>query len=528
MLRPDEGLQDLANPLVGNNHDAELWRALAYEKLGKWGEAAAAFKKNDSAVATLPAELQRQIILAATRAAIETRDFGAAGDQLNEFETLGVPKGLEPRVAVLSGRLAEGLGRNEDALVAYRAAADSTDRVSAAKGRLHEISLRFQLGDLKAPDVITELEALTTFWRGDETEVEALQILGHLYTEAGRYREAFHVMRTALKAHPNSELTRRIQDEAAATFDALFLAGKGDAMPAIEALALFYDFRELTPIGRRGDEMIRHLTDRLVSVDLLDQAAELLQYQVDHRLQGAARAQVATRLAVVYLMNRKPDKALATLRSTRAADVANELRNQRLLVESRALSDIGRHDVAIDIISNMNTPEAVRMRADAYWAGKHWREAAEQIELLHGERWKDFEPLTELERADLLRAAVGFSIADDALGLGRFREKFAAKMAEGPDGHAFDVATSPVAASSPEFRDVVRQIAAQDSLDGFLRVLRARYPETGSFGPVPPVAPPADKAAPPTGNVARPTAKATEAVTGSISQDLWRLRSTAR
>ena len=39
-------------------------------------------------------------------------------------------------------------------------------------------------------------------------------------------------MRTALKAHPNSEMTRRIQDEAMATFDTLFLAGKGDALPA--------------------------------------------------------------------------------------------------------------------------------------------------------------------------------------------------------------------------------------------------------------------------------------------------------
>src|SRR3981189_1583858 len=129
-------------------------------------------------------------------------------------------------------------------------------------------------------------------------------------------------------------MARRIQDEAAASFDTLFLAGKGDAMPAIDALALFYDFRELTPIGRRGDEMIRHLTDRLVSVDLLDQATELLQHQVDHRLQGAARAQVATRLAVIYLMNHKPDRAIAALNTTRTAALSNELRNQRLLLEA--------------------------------------------------------------------------------------------------------------------------------------------------------------------------------------------------
>ena len=121
-------------------------------------------------------------------------------------------------------------------------------------------------------------------------------------------------------AHPNSDYTRKIQDEAAVTFETLFLGGKADALPPVEALGMFYDFRDLTPIGRRGDEMIRRLTDRLVSVDLLDQAAELLQHQVDHRLQGAARAQVATRLAVIYLMNRKPDRALATLQTTRTAE----------------------------------------------------------------------------------------------------------------------------------------------------------------------------------------------------------------
>ena len=146
---------------------------------------------------------------------------------------------------------------------------------------------------------IEALETLTTIWRGDDTEIEALKLLAHFYTQEGRYRDSFRVMRIALTAHPNSGLTRGIQDEAAETFESIFLAGNGDTLPAIEALALFYDFRDLTPIGRRGDEMIRRLADRLVAVDLLDQAAELLQYQVDHRLQGAARAQVATRLAVV-------------------------------------------------------------------------------------------------------------------------------------------------------------------------------------------------------------------------------------
>ena len=484
LSRTDEALKDLANPLVTGQSDTQLWRGVAYTRQGKWAEAREAFRTMESALATLPIELQRLVLRDAVRASVEARDFATAASQLNELDQVGLPPGLAPVVAVLNGKLAEALGRNEDALAAYRAAAESTNRPAAAQGRLREIVLRYQLGDLQRSDVISDLEALTAAWRGDETEIEALQILARLYTEETRYRDAFHVMRTALKAHPNSEMTRRIQDEAAASFDTLFLAGRGDAMPAIDALSLFYDFRELTPIGRRGDEMIRRMTDRLVSVDLLDQATELLQHQVDHRLQGAARAQVATRLAVIYLMNRKPDRAIAALNTTRTAELSNELRNQRLLLEARALSDTGRHDVALEIIANIEERVAIRLRSDIMWAGKRWREAAEQIELLYGERWRDWQPLNDTERSDLLRAAVGYALAEDKLGLERFSGKYAAKMSEGADRRAFEIATSPQNASTADFRDVARAVAAADTLEGFLRDMRSRYPATGSFAPV--------------------------------------------
>jgi hypothetical protein len=318
-----------------------------------------------------------------------------------------------------------------------------------------------------------------------------------MYAEDGRYRDAFQVMRTALNVYPQSEMTRRIQDEAMTAFEGLFLGGKGDSMPAIDALSLFYDYRDLTPVGRRGDEMIRKLADRLVSVDLLDQAAEVLQHQVDHRLQGAARAQVAVKLAVIYLMARKPDRAIQVLRSTRSADLPNELRNQRLLIEARAQSDTGRPELALDVISNLQGREVDRLRADVLWKARRWREAAEQIERYYGERWRDFAPLTEPERADMLRAGIGYAMSEDTIGLERFRNKYAAKMAEGPDRGAFEVVTQPYNTGAPEFAEIARIIAMTDTLDAFLRDIRAKYPETTApaAGPLP--TPPAAKPAVP-------------------------------
>ena len=263
-------------------------------------------------------------------------------------------------------------------------------------------------------------------WRGDGLEVKALSMMARIYSEIGRYGESLSAARTATKLQPNSDISRAAQDDAAALFAQLFLSPKGDDLPPVDALALFYEYSELTPIGRRGDEMIRRLADRLVAVDLLDQASELLQYQVDHRLEGAARAQVAARLAMVYLMNRKPDRAIGALRTTRIADLAGELRQQRLLLEARAQSDIGRRDLGLDIISNITGREAIRLRSDIYWAARRWRESSEQIELYYGDRWRDFKPLNPVEKGDVIRAVVGYALAEDALGLARFREKYAA------------------------------------------------------------------------------------------------------
>ena len=477
MGRNADALKDLANPAVGDQFDAPLWRALAYAGEGKWPEAREGFKNVEAAVATMPIELQRPLYRAAVQAAIEVRDFAAAATLLDALETLGVPADLAPSALVLKGRLAEGLGRVADALVAYRAAAAAPERPAAAEGGLRAVVLKTALGQISRADAINDLEGLAITWRGDATELAAQQLLGHLYAEEGRYRDALTIMHAAVAGHPDCDTVRHIQDEATAIFDALFLGGKGDALPPVEALSLFYDFRDLTPVGRRGDEMIRRLADRLVAVDLLDQAAALLQHQVDHRLQGAARAQIATRLAVIYLLSRKPDRALQTLQQTRAADLPNEVRNQRLLLEARALSDTGRHGLALEVIANLEGREVDRLRADVLWAARRWREAGEEIEKLYGERWRDFAPLTEAERADILRAGLAYSLADDAIGLDRFRQKYAAKMAEGPDKAAFAVAIDRAAVDSAEFAEIAKKVAAADTLDSFLRDVRARYPQ---------------------------------------------------
>jgi tetratricopeptide (TPR) repeat protein len=486
MGRPEQGLKDLASPAIGTNYDSQLWKALALARQGKWADAREKFKNVEFAITSLPLELQRAVITEAMRASIEVKDYSGAASRSNDLDVIGIPPDLKPQVAVLRGRLAEALGREKDALKEYNAAARSADRASAMEARLLDIALRQKRDEIGQEDSLRDLETLSMTWRGDGLEVKALSMMARIYSEIGRYGASLAAARTATKLQPNSDISRAAQDDAAALFAQLFLSPKGDDLPPVDALALFYEYSELTPIGRRGDEMIRRLADRLVAVDLLDQAGELLQYQVDHRLEGAARAQVAARLAMVYLMNRKPDRAIGALRTTRIADLAGELRQQRLLLEARAQSDIGRRDLGLDIISNISGREAIRLRSDIFWAARRWRESSEQIELYYGDRWRDFKPLNPMEKGDVIRAVVGYALAEDAIGLSRFREKYAPLMSGEADRAAFDIASKPASTNSAEFAQIAKMAASVDTLDGFLREMKARFPDMTAKAPLPP------------------------------------------
>ncbi|MBN8972392.1 MAG: tetratricopeptide repeat protein [Rhizobiales bacterium] len=497
--RPEQTLKDLASPAIGNSTNAQLWKALAYARQQKWAASREAFKNAELAIGTLPLELQRVILLDAMRASVEVKDYAGASARSDDLDAVGAGGDIAPAVAVLRGRLAEGLGQEKTALRDYKIAAASQDRIAAAEGKLLEIELRQKRNEVSAEDALTELETLSALWRGDGIEVRTLQQLSHLYADAGRYAESLAASKTATRLQPNSEAARQAQDEASALFAQLYLSPKGDSMSPIDALATFYDYRELTPIGRRGDEMIRRLADRLIGVDLLGQAAELLQYQIDHRLEGAARAQVAARLAMVYLMNRKPDRAITALRTTRIADLAGELRQQRLLLEARAQSDIGRRDLALEIIANMSGREAIRLRSDIYWAARRWRESAEQIELYYGERWRNFKPLDTVEKGDVIRATIGYALADDALGLVRFREKYAPLMAGEADRATFDMASKPASANNADLVKLAKMAGSVDTLDGFLREMQARFPDAIAKAALPPAAPATDPT--PTGSL---------------------------
>src|SRR6185295_1887197 len=147
-----------------------------------------------------------------------------------------------PAISVLRGRLAEALGHDKDALNEYKAAEESSDRGAASEAKLLKITLRRKRNEITDAEALHELETLSATWRGDGIEVKTLEMMARIYSDTGRYAESLASARTATKLQPNSEISRQAQDAAAALFAQLFLSPKGDDLPPVDALGMFYDY----------------------------------------------------------------------------------------------------------------------------------------------------------------------------------------------------------------------------------------------------------------------------------------------
>ncbi|ODN68541.1 hypothetical protein A6302_04164 [Methylobrevis pamukkalensis] len=477
--KPAEALSLLADEDLEASPEAAVWRTIAAEDNRNHAEARRSQPRGETVIGAFPKTLQNRFLLASARAAVGVNDFGAAVSAIRQIDRAGLDRNDALAVDILNARMADANARAVDALSLLNRVVLQGDGAEAAEATLRLVRIQHREGILTVPQAIDRLEGLAASWRGDEIELQALRLLAQLSVENGDWRRGFEAMRTANLVNADSDTTRLISNEMSAAFAALYLDGKAAEMEPLKALALYYDFKELTPIGHRGDEMVRKLADRLVDVDLLDQAAALLQHQVDHRLKGAARAQVAADLAMVQLLDRRPDRALAVLGRTRQAQLPASIERQRRLVEAKALADTGKTDLALEMVGSLSGIDADRLVADTLWSAARYQKAGEQFERLLAARWSDAVPLTDIEQVEVLKTAISYALAPDPIGLDRLRGKFAAKMATSPKAAIFDAVTGPIDVSGHEFRVIAANIAAIDTMRAFLADYRSQFVDRG-------------------------------------------------
>lgn len=479
---------DFAGQTLNRDPSAALWRGLLAAKTENWTEARQNFEKGRDAFYLFTPESQAVFRTAFARAAMHLNDLGTAKSQLQEI--FGYNLTLRTQLEVSLAR-AELFDRNQETDLAL-AALDSVIatnfeplvvRAIFEKARIMQAANK--IPPLEASDI---LENLRYRWRGDEVELEAVRTLGAFYSKAGDYRRAMEAMSLAIRRFPDSPVARRLIIDLNKTFLDLFLRGGADAMDPIQALALFYQFQEFTPLGNEGDRMLRRMADRLIAFDLLPQAAELLQYQVDQKLFGLGKAQIATDLALVYLMDQKPEKALRAIHSSRQARLPRDLNRERRLLEARALVELGRVDHALDLIEMDRTRNADFLRADIIWVNKDWPKISRLLNRVIDRHLHNPVEVTDEEAILILRAAIANALAGDKERFDSLLTKWSQPMAKTDSAEAFTLIASKTSLNNVAVQDLARTIGATDTMRSYLDQYRARLQrrnQTASAEPQP-------------------------------------------
>ena len=144
-----------------------------------------------------------------------------------------------------------------------------------------------------------------------------------------------------------------------------------------------------------------------------------------------ARASVATKLAMIYLLDHKPAQALKTLNDTRQTRLPDDVNEQRraTLEARRDGRGLKRYDAALDILADDDSLAIKRLRADIYWDSGNWAVAGSKMEVAAGRSLEhERRPLPMKNAASIMRAAVAYSLGGNEAGLAKLREHYAEKM----------------------------------------------------------------------------------------------------
>lgn len=429
-------------------------------------------------LAKYPRPVKVPLGMLAADALISAGDDKISGELLElvaEEKLTRLEKGM---LLFLQGRLKALAGAFDEAVELWQEAERGGSRRARALAARERLEHLYTQEKIARADLIDGLEGLRFAWRDGDYEFGLIRRLGDLRIEGGDFPAGLRAYKQAVTDYPQYPGAKELALLMNETFERLFLESGADSLPPVTAIALFDEFRELTPSGERGDEMIRKLADRLVAVDLLDRAAELLRHQVEYRLAGTEKARVGARLTVVELLDRKPESALEALKISETPELPADLAGQRRHLKARALSDAGRPADALTLLAGDESIDAKLLRAEVQWRSRDWKAAAETFSTLVDMPAAD-KTLTPTSARFVLHWATALALAGEDGELRRMGDVFTAAMAESPYRDAFRLLVSDVGGGLIDYRTVADRIKQAEDFQTFMATYRKRLRADG-------------------------------------------------
>ncbi|MFO1243293.1 MAG: hypothetical protein U1E36_08905 [Rickettsiales bacterium] len=476
--RYSDAALDFADESLDDQDEIEFWKNTTALMLGTSNKGIRYTPNEKQYIRNYPPDMRQKLAIIAADQMLSKKRYNTALSFLNQLATDKLLGPVKEYSDALIGRIYFDMNKYDLARKMFEPLIDKTkDRFVRSTAQFYMASIDYQENKIDRKELIKRLDRLRMVWRGDSLEPSILNTLGDLYVQENDYISALRSWRELVRNYPNNPNAQDIYARMATTFVQLFDKGLADKLPPIEALAIYYEFRDLTPVDATGDHMIQNLADRLASVDLLDRAANLLEHQVTYRLEKEDRSRVGARLAMIYLLNKEPEKAVDALQRTGYGNNPRALEIQRNQIAATAYSQTGDGQTALALIRNDKSADAKDIRMDVYWNGKDWTNVIASGENILANRSDITAPLTARETQTLLRLAIAYSFTRDTLQLQYLRDYFSPLIQDPQRKEAFTFITSNL---EPLDNRNITQLSQQLSdVQNFIQNYRVRVNQEG-------------------------------------------------
>lgn len=477
----------LALPELSQYPDLPLWQAVGLAKQHNYTAAAPLFSQSLTTLADYPEPFFTDFSTLAAESLLAANDNKGAAAIVQLVEQRGGTAAIgTPAMQYIRGVLESRIGSLDQAKQLWQAAAEGQDMLARTRARLALIDLGLAAKTIAPSEAAQQLEGLRYGWRGDSLELEILQRLASAYAAADQPDEALNALERAKRIQGDRDSLAAIDKQERQIFADLFTGPKIDKYPPLKALATYNRYKQFVPTDPQVAQAINaKLVDKMLSIDLLGQAADLLEQRLPTLTDTAEKAKLGARVAGVRLLNGEAPQALKDLDVSEAPNnqggLAADVAEERKLLRARALAEASGYGTqggtqagpngqtsvapALALLKDDTSADARRLDATIAWRARDWVEAARALGSLVPQPaalppQKPEGRLTDEQAQYVMRRAVALTLASDTAGIAQLATDYGPAMQQTALADSFTLMTAPegavkgIATLPAELKDV--------------------------------------------------------------------------
>lgn len=479
--RYSEAVADFSQGTLPSSAEGNFWLTIAKSARQYDEKNNTVIFSHISLMRDYPQALKDQVAIIAARNAIATNDDLSSQNFIDILKS--VPdrlRDLNPQIAYLSAQKMEMQGYIRNAIKIYQTLLNSDSAMFSSYARLHHTILSQMVNFIDAKTAIKELEKLRYAWGETSFKIRLLGKLSDYYLKDKDYYNALRILNEQ-SFLASGEQQNLINQKMIKIFEDIFIGNHADEiLSPIKSLALYQDFNWLAKLSPNQNAIIQKLADRLVAVDLLPKAQELLLELLPQKdLAAEDKAKIGSRLAVIALFENKPQEALDMIETTSSAGLPSEIANPRKLIAAKALSALNRPDEALALLENDYSPNALLHKFEVYWNAKDWDNASNTIKYLIEEPKKG-QKLSTQQINYILDWAITLKQAGKETVLVRLRNKFMPYFKDTPYYSAFNVLTNHLEKEKIDIKAIHSIITDVQNFNNFAKFYTESLKESNS------------------------------------------------